>query len=164
MTITLYVNNDDKRKLNKNLAGGLTIANANVYNDCSVMYPALKIAYFNNITNYNYIYIPDFNRYYYITDIVLRPGQTAIIKCSVDVLMSFKNEILLSYQTITRYNDSENINVSQSEVVDNLLPISKNLQFMGAIQFRSSGWERFYHNAWNSDYSYLLQTVGGGSN
>lgn len=164
MTITLYVNNDDDRKLNKNLAGGLTIANANVYGDCSVMYPMLKLAYFTNISNYNYCYISEFGRYYYINDVVLMPGQIAIIKCSVDVLMSFKSEILSSYQTITRYNDAENANVSKSEVVDNLLPVSKNLQFMGAIQFRGSAWERFYHNAWSSDYSYLLQTVGGGSN
>lgn len=164
MTVTLYVNNDDNRKLNKNLSNAFTISNVNVYDNCSVIYPLLKLAYFTNISNYNYVYIPDFNRYYFIDDIILMQGQTAIIKCSVDVLMSFKSEISSSYQTITRYNDIKNINVSQSNVIDNLLPVSKNLQMMGAVLFRGSGWERFYHNNWSSEYSYILQTVGGGSN
>ena len=162
MNITLYVNNSEKNKIGKNLTNDFSLSGT-LRDTTNIINPVILLE-LNEIGNYNYCYITEFGRYYYIIDIVLMPGQIAILKCSVDVLMSFKNEILSSYQTITRYNDSENINVSQSEVVDSLLPVSKNLQFMGAIQFRGSGWERFYHNNWSSEYSYILQTVGGGSN
>ena len=47
----------------------------------------------NEIGNYNYCYIPNFNRYYFITDItVIRTGLFAI-SLMVDVLESFKTEI-----------------------------------------------------------------------
>lgn len=42
----------------------------------------------------NYVYIPDFNRYYYINDIIVVTNALIQINTDVDVLMSFKDDIL----------------------------------------------------------------------
>jgi hypothetical protein len=78
----------------------------------------IKTSDFTNIVKYNYCYIEDLKRYYYIDDISAENG-IAIIKCRVDVLNSFKEDILNSIQYVLR---QENINASPY-LQDNLLPI-----------------------------------------
>lgn len=162
MNITLYVNSDDNRKLNKNLTSAYDVS-AVIYDDCSIIRPVLKIKYFAGLASYNYLYIADYNRYYFINDITLSPANIAFIKCSCDVLMSFKNEILSTYQTITRYNDIQNVNVKNTDVTDTLLPVTKNYAISDLILFRNSAWDRFYNSGFDKDFCYILQTVGGGS-
>jgi hypothetical protein len=162
MIITLYVNKDDNRKLNKILTSDYTISNVSVYSECSIVKPILKLRFFTEITNYNYVYIPDFNRYYFISDIVLSKGETAFLYLKCDVLMSNRNDILNTRQTIIRYNDITNDYVRNTVVTDTLLPVTKDLVNYGLVLFRGGSWNRFYHDSWNSEYCYVLQTVGGG--
>lgn len=58
--------------------------------------------------NYNYMYISEFDRYYYIDDIsTIRNGLWSI-SATVDVLMSFKNDILSSRVIVDKIeNESE---------------------------------------------------------
>lgn len=46
------------------------------------------------IYKYNYMYIESFNRYYFIDEIISVRNNLWTIKATVDVLMSFKNDIL----------------------------------------------------------------------
>lgn len=48
----------------------------------------------DNPTAYNYCYIPDFDRYYFISNITSVRTNLWRIDCSVDVLMSYQAEIL----------------------------------------------------------------------
>lgn len=52
--------------------------------------------------NYNYMYIAEFKRYYYIDDIVNISNNRWEIHASVDVLYSFKNDILLTSAIIDK--------------------------------------------------------------
>lgn len=95
MTIGLYYNKSDERKLNKDLD---TIATYNGYlkNECSIQNPTVFIeGAFNigNNINANYMFLPDYRRYYYITDITQVRANLVKISGRVDVLMSFKDEI-----------------------------------------------------------------------
>ena len=94
MDITLYKNNSEKNKINKNLSNGYTISGT-LRNESNVVNPTIVIN-IDNPTSYNYAYIPMFGRYYFITDFVsLRTGIWQI-NLKSDVLMSFKNSILSS--------------------------------------------------------------------
>lgn len=46
--------------------------------------------------DFNYAYIPDFNRYYFIESIEITPNKIYNISLRCDVLESFKNDILKS--------------------------------------------------------------------
>ena len=94
MDITLYKNNSEKNKINKNLSNGHTLTGT-LRNESNVVNPTIIIN-IDNPTSYNYAYIPMFGRYYFITDFVsLRTGIWQI-NLKSDVLMSFKDPILNS--------------------------------------------------------------------
>lgn len=91
MNIILYVNNSEKNKIGKNLTNDFSLSGT-LRDVTNIINPVILIE-LNEIGNYNYCYIPNFNRYYFITDItVIRTGLFAI-SLMVDVLESFKIEI-----------------------------------------------------------------------
>lgn len=91
MDINLYVNNSEKNKIGKNLTNAFSLSGS-LRDATNIINPVILIE-LNDIGNYNYCYIPNFNRYYFITDItVIRTGLFAI-SLMVDVLESFKTDI-----------------------------------------------------------------------
>lgn len=93
MTIKLYHNDSDKRTVSKTLTNEGALASAVIIDDTSILSPRLKVRDNGIImVQYNYCYIADFKRYYYITDITVSNGYI-LIDCKVDVLMSYANEI-----------------------------------------------------------------------
>lgn len=93
MTIKLYHNDSDKRTVNKTLTNEGSLAGATIIDDTTILNPRLKVRDNGIImVQYNYCYIADFKRYYYITNITVSNGYI-IIDCKVDVLMSYANEI-----------------------------------------------------------------------
>lgn len=92
MNITLYVNNSERQAISKNLSDGVTLTGS-LRNESSVINPTILIET-TNPSSYNYAYIPEFGRYYFITDMVSVRTNLWRISMSVDVLMSFQNQIL----------------------------------------------------------------------
>ena len=94
MNLRLCVNNSEKNKINKSLTAGVTLSGT-LRNESNVVNPSIVIN-IDNPTIYNYAYIEDFKRYYFITDYIsLRTGIWQI-NLKSDVLMSFKDSILAS--------------------------------------------------------------------
>ena len=94
MNLRLCINNSEKNKINKSLTAGVTLSGT-LRNESNVVNPSIVIN-IENPTIYNYAYIEDFKRYYFITDYVsLRTGIWQI-NLKSDVLMSFKDSILAS--------------------------------------------------------------------
>ena len=91
MQIRLYTMNEEKNKLEKTLTDEF-ILNGNLRAECSVINPIIVVEA-ENISNYNYMYIPEFGRYYFISDIVSIRTDLWRITATVDVLMSFKDDI-----------------------------------------------------------------------
>ena len=93
----------------------LELDNVQIKTPSSVNEPLLQLAK-GTITPvaYDYIYIPDFKRYYFINDITYNIG-VWLISCTVDVLASFKEDITASSQYVLRSSSSYNGNI-----VDNL--------------------------------------------
>ena len=67
------------------------------------------------ITDYNYCYIPDFKRFYYITEQIARTGALTEIHMQVDSLQSWKTEILAADAVIERSAKDSNINMYFSD-------------------------------------------------
>ena len=94
MNIRLCINNSEKNKINKSLTSGITLSGT-LRNESNVVNPSIVIT-IDNPTIYNYAYIPEFKRYYFITDFTsIRTGIWRI-NLKSDVLMSFKDSILSS--------------------------------------------------------------------
>lgn len=92
MNITLCVNNSEKNKLVKTLSN-LNVFSGSLKSETSVTSPVV-IMELENPTGYNYAHIPEFGRYYFISDMVsIRTGLWKI-SMQVDVLQSFRNHIL----------------------------------------------------------------------
>lgn len=76
----------------------------------------IEIGYSNNIDSCNYGYIEEFDRFYFITDRVVRSNKTIILSFELDSLMSFKS-ILNNYKFfITRRTNGNPF------IIDNLIP------------------------------------------
>lgn len=91
MEITLYVTNSEIERLDKTLSNA-TVISGSLKSECSIINPKIIIQYLNP-SQFNYCYIPSFNRYYYISNITSIRTNLWLIECSVDVLMSFNTQI-----------------------------------------------------------------------
>lgn len=94
--IFLKRTNNEKNVLNKTYVGELTTqVDVTLKNETSITDPVFLISGdLNNITQFNYITCDFFKRNYFIIDIKQVRHNLYEITAHVDVLMSFKNEIL----------------------------------------------------------------------
>lgn len=92
MNIKLYVNNSETNKINKSLSEEKTLT-GNLRNESNVITPSILV-YDENPTKYNYCYIPEFKRYYFIKDITSIRTNVWRLNLESDPLMSFKDAIL----------------------------------------------------------------------
>lgn len=92
MQIKFYYNSSEKNKINKSISRELTM-DGNLRDECSVINPTILVEH-SNLSNYNYVYIPEFKRYYFITEMTIVRNNLWRISLKVDVLESFKSDIL----------------------------------------------------------------------
>lgn len=92
MRIVLYNNLSEKNKLNKTLQNAYEL-NGVLKEETSVLNPDVLIE-IENPTNFNYAHIPEFGRYYFIKGFTSVRNGLWRISLNVDVLYSFKDEIL----------------------------------------------------------------------
>lgn len=116
MVVKLYKTSSQKNKLAKTITNELTLPDVKLKGECSIEQPRLVISGLSDFT-YNYLYIPSYSRYYYITDIVILNNELVQIECGVDVLMSFKEQILSNKGTIER-----NEEIYNSMFIDSTIP------------------------------------------
>ena len=101
MDVTFYTTTDDKRKVSKSLTT-VSILSCEIYNGCDIINPLLLLEYSATITSCNYMYIPDFHRYYFVTNITVDAGGRMIVVGEIDVLQTYATSILALDATVTR--------------------------------------------------------------
>ena len=110
MTITFYNNASDRKMLDKNITVVKAISNAKIINETDIINPTILISrsfYDQYILKANYIFIDSLKRYYYINNRSFVESMVQI-SCSVDVLMSYKNEIRNITCTVSRNQNLKN--------------------------------------------------------
>ena len=91
-TISLFKTASENNRVVKTLTDEKQLS-GELRNQTSVLNPSIRIESADNISTYNYAYIPEFGRYYYITDIVSVRTNCWTVSLRCDVLMSYKDEI-----------------------------------------------------------------------
>ena len=127
MTVDLYNTTDDPRKIGKTLttiATGITCKPSQPF---SILTPRIIL---NNTAGYtacNYVYIPDFSRYYF-AEINMLTGVEIEIVCSVDVLNSYD---LSNVPILATRSESAGVNFFP----DRQLPVDPSRCFIEGILF-----------------------------
>lgn len=100
MELKTYITNDTNNTINKNLTD-LKEYDITLKNPENVINPTIML---NDRTefNKNYAYIPAFSRYYFIRDITRVNRDLVQLRLEVDVLESYKEDILNSEGNISR--------------------------------------------------------------
>lgn len=91
MEIKLYKTSSPRKKLVKELTDGITLTGT-LRGQSSVMSPSLQIQDIA-VIGYNYCYIPDFGRYYYINGINALRANLFELSLGIDVLMTYADVI-----------------------------------------------------------------------
>lgn len=119
MVIKFYKNTLEKNKVDKSNMVSSTAPvelEGTLKEATSLVAPSFLVhKNFKELINYNYVYIEDFKRYYYITDITSVTNELSRIELHVDVLMSFKDEIMENEAFIER-----NETLGSEEIYDSL--------------------------------------------
>ena len=107
--IILQKNNSENININKDISNILTLSGT-LKNQTSIINPSIIIeADLTNITSCNYLTIPSFNRSYFITNIESLRNNLVEISAHVDVISSFKNEILANTAIVKRQENNWNL-------------------------------------------------------
>lgn len=98
---------------------------------------------------YNYAYIPEFNRYYFIREMQSYRNNFVVMSLAVDVLFSFKDEILDNVAIVDKAQQEEFSNI----YYDDGSFITEARDFYTIKTF---------DNGFNDDGEFILITAGGG--
>ena len=131
MVAKIYKTKSAPNVVNKILSEVVTFEEVIFKEDTSLLNPTIIINGVSNASSYtiedigtsNYFSIPKVNRYYFITDITMMSGGRVAITGKVDMLMSFKTDILGSTQLIVRQEKKTN-----NYLIDTDIPLSSKKQ------------------------------------
>ena len=108
MTVIFYKYDGIKNKINKTLENGLTVNDVIMHNDFDLTAFELLIKNNNFSSEYNYCYIQDLGRYYFIESVEKMNGTIHKIRLTVDVLKSFSTQIENINAIITKSENPDN--------------------------------------------------------
>ena len=109
MTIDLYLNNSENNAVLKNITQIISMK-GDLRQGTSIINPTIDFQYETTISpKFNYVYIPDFRRYYFLKNLTSVRNNLWRMDLHVDVLMSFKEEILANTATISRQENLWNM-------------------------------------------------------
>ena len=145
MNIKLFYNSSDNRCIKKTLQGEFNVT-GNLRDEASIISPVIVIQSETPI-RFNYAYIPDFKRYYYINNVEsVRTGIWRVYM-EVDPLMSFKTDIL----ALKVVANKQSLITNGDEYIDDGSLVTDNLIFKNVYKFA---------HGFNDNGEYILITAG----
>lgn len=145
MDIYFYHNASDNRTIRKELMDEWTISGT-LRESCSIVDPIINIQRDLPI-RYNYAYIPDFQRYYFINMVTSYRTGVWTVEMEVDPLMSFKADILALKVVVDKQSNA----VNGDEYIDDGSLVTDNFTFETTYNFP---------NGFNDEGQYILITAG----
>lgn len=147
MVLKLYKNNSERNCITKVLSNELSL-NGTLRHETSIKTPVITIAGDESIIGYNYAFIVEFNRYYFITDIKSIRNGIWEVSFLCDVLMSFKTDILNSYAVIDHTTEHDTSSYLSSDIWTTLVKDKTDIINFSGSSLLDSG-------------EYILITAGG---
>ena len=145
MEIKFYNNMSDNRCIRKKLLSEFTVSGT-LRDSCSIMYPVITIES-SNVLRYNYAYIPEFQRYYFIKNITSFRNNLWTVEFEVDPLMSFKADILALSVVVDKQSGTS----IGDEYIDDGSLVTDNYTFKSIYNFA---------HGFNDHGEYILITAG----
>lgn len=136
MTVVFYKYDGIRNKINKTLENGLSIQDVIIKNDFDITTFDLMIKSPSYTPEYNYCYIQDLKRYYFIDSVECMNGTIYKIRVSVDVLKSYTDEIQnISAIIIKSENPDDNfVNCEKSETFESeVINLTDNFNHSGNL-------------------------------
>lgn len=153
LQIELSEFNGDNRQLRKNLSNIVT-RNCEIYGENTLLSPSFLLDYDDSLLNKNYVYVPAWDRYYYIVSpLSMIQGKRCVVVCSEDVRMTFANGILSLECYVVR-----NQRKCNTLVIDDYYP-AEIMSTLCTLKFNASP---FY--PLNSDRNIVMAVYGGSNN
>lgn len=112
-TIKFMYNNEPMNKISKNPTEVFSLTGT-LKKNCSIVDPVIEIEHTKPI-NANYAYIEEFNRYYYIKDVVSLANGFWEISMHTDVLKTFSEGILNSPCIVAKSSSRYNMYLNDSD-------------------------------------------------
>lgn len=125
MEIKLYKTVSERVRIMKQLTDELVL-NGSLRDQSSIITPTFALE--TNPIGYNYCYIPVFQRYYYIKNIVAVRKNLFQLQLKCDVLMTYKDEIYAMQALINKEETPATSYVNGDFVVDSR-PIHEKIEF-----------------------------------
>lgn len=151
MNVKLFNNKSDKRNLIKNIREIKTVT-ATAKGDISVISPVLILNY-TDMSDVNYCYISELNRYYYINNFTYLTGKRIQLNLAIDVLMSYADEIKALKVNILRYSG-----IKPTYISDGRIPLYSNTH-QYVIEFPDNIFNLTTPK--ETDKNFLLNIAGG---
>lgn len=145
MEVQFFYNMSDSRVINKNIVAGETFQ-GQARDEVDVMNPVIRFDK-PDVLRYNYAYIPQFQRYYDITDRTAFREGLWDVSFAVDVLMSFRGDISQLAVVVDKQSMLENGN----EYIDDSSLVAENVMFQTVYNFQ---------NGFNDTGEFILITAG----
>lgn len=106
--VWVYITESEPERVEKKLGSSLSL-DAVLLDNVSVLRPSFTIRGSANLAKYNYVYIPDFQRYYFITNITSMRNLLWKVDCRVDVLMTYRAKLKQTDAIVTRNEKTWNL-------------------------------------------------------
>lgn len=157
MTITMWNFNKKKNSTKQPIPGSGADYNGELKTPFSIAGLSITFNFGAGTTapDYNYCYIPDLSRYYFITDWAYSGGLWTCF-CSVDVLASFKTAIGYSYQYVERAYSNYNPNILDTAYLTRCDDVVR----MNSTRTSTTFWGG---SAWGNNGTVVLGVVGSSS-
>lgn len=151
ISIDLYKNTEDPKTVNKSPDLLLSDISCDPYDSVNIISPVLILDWNDTAMGANYCYISDFGRWYFINDIVITPAKKIVIKCNIDVLKTYADDIPDLTACVIR---SESIG-KPTYIVDNRLPVNPRVKELKSA-LATGGFTPAFSD---SDYTVLARFV-----
>lgn len=140
MTLTLYKQAATPERVDKTayLTQVGTVSGVTIKNEMDLMQPTFILKTDPLVYNANYLYCSFTSRYYYITDITALTGGRIAISCRVDVLYTYKDEILASSAWVV--SSSSASDTGDYDMLHNDYPFQADYDILGADLTEGEGW------------------------
>ena len=149
MQVQLWSGFTKKRDSTKRPSGVPHVVEVSLKRETSMTNPTLIMTIDNEV--YNYLWIPDWGRYYFIDDIVYGNSNLCELRCTLDILATYKDDISNYVGFVERTSHPDWYN---TDINDNAISVEDVVEYMDS--------ESTYCNISNG-LLYIVRIIGRGT-
>lgn len=126
VTIDFYNYDRKTYTVNKKLENPVSMSGL-FYDRVNIMSPEIRVEY-ADIFNFNYCYIRELNRYYYVVGFTIEENNVWTVRLSIDVLKTYEQEIMEATATIDARENADKY-ISNRQTVYDVRPQTERIEF-----------------------------------